>query len=185
MAIQKANQVLPEETAQALLESKSNKQAFRANIQALCQAGWTAVAVSNALGMTRERVRQIMNYDLDVNPSISIPSPPEKIEREKTSRREVLTPDPDVLERLLELKPIAQSVRFAHRQGRQETEEYTRLLADEVNRGVSVYQLAKALGVTNNAIRFRLVRYGYLEPTETVAKNHPHLVRRVKYRASV
>lgn len=183
MAIQKANQVLPAEVAQALQLSRANKHVFRANIRTLGQAGWTGTAVANAVGLSRERIRQIMDTDADSlqEPSIAVPEPPEKPEPGR--KRATVDISPDILERILELKPVAQSIRFTHKNGRPEAEEYTRLIAQEIERGVSVYQMAKSLGLTPNAIRFRLIRYGYMEPSPTMAKNYPHLVKRIKYRA--
>jgi hypothetical protein len=180
MARQKSMLTLPEETARELLASKHDREAFRANVQALRSAGWTLESMAVATGYTRERIRQISNQPSEADSNLSIPSPPEKVEPYK---RPVLKVSPEVLERLLELKPMAQAVRFDQTKGRVESEEYTKLIADEVARGVTIYQVAKALGVTNNAIRFRLVRYGYLEPTPGIKNNFPHLVRKVKYRA--
>jgi hypothetical protein len=54
---------------------------------------------------------------------------------------------------------------------REEAEEYTKLLnyAHTVE-GVTLYRLAKRLGVTHGALRFRLVRYGYKKPVTATSK---------------
>jgi hypothetical protein len=54
-------------------------------------------------------------------------------------------------------------VRYDHKAHRAVGEEYTALLwhAHSVE-GVTLYRLAKRLGITHGAVRFRLVRYGYL-----------------------
>jgi hypothetical protein len=61
--------------------------------------------------------------------------------------------------------PKAQQVRGKSKRYRREAEEFTALLnyAHKIE-GVSLYRLAKTLGVTHAAIRFRLCRYGYLKP---------------------
>jgi len=177
--IKTKNQALPEETVIALKASRSDKQSFRANIQALAQVGWTGACIGESLGLTRERIRQITK-DPEVmgDVTIEVPEAP-RVEHKEYSRRVVTMPDPEVLRGLLALKPIAQRARSSNSLGRAESAEYTRLLASELSRGVSVYQLANALGVTNNAIRFRLMRYGYLEPSVNLATNYPNLVKRV------
>jgi hypothetical protein len=54
---------------------------------------------------------------------------------------------------------------------RKEAEEYTRLLNQaHVEEGVTLYRLAKRLGVTHGALRFRLVRYGYKTPVNATSK---------------
>jgi len=179
MAQQKTNHTLPQETAHGLLISKPKKDVFRANVQALRSAGWTLASISTSTGLTRERIRQIANESSEADVSIDIPEPPQKVE---PIRRAIHRPDPEVMKRLIELKPYAQAVRFNHSKGRVETEEYTKLIADEVARGVTIYQVAKALGVTRNAILFRLIRYGYMEAPEYIER-YPHLALKVKYRA--
>jgi hypothetical protein len=70
-----------------------------------------------------------------------------------------------MFEKRLELKPLAEKVRWDHSEHRASAEEYTALLwyAHDVEK-VTIYRLAKCLGVTHGAIRFRLSRYGYLQP---------------------
>jgi hypothetical protein len=75
--------------------------------------------------------------------------------------REFVEPDPAKLARLLELKPFAQQVRSNGGKYRAEAEEYTALIAEvHLVDGVTLYRLAKRLGVTHGALRFRLARYG-------------------------
>ena len=151
----------------------------------LRDSGWTLGAIAEPLGVTRERVRQIISTvdreDEDTVSSIvksvgiDIPPAPEKIsvirERERQlerERKESVRAEPlrENLDRLRELQPLAQQVRSNSPKYRVEAEEYTRLLAHEhLERGVSLFRLAKELGVTHGALRFRLVRYGYKEAT--------------------
>lgn len=129
-------------------------------IVALRNAGWTLQAISDAIGVTRERVRQIV---AETKPAIifdEIPLPPIVYEKPKPVYVE---PNAETLARLLELQPLAKQVRGTSPAFRDEGEEYSRLLHEaHTVQGVTIYRLAKRLGVTPASIRFRLARYGYL-----------------------
>lgn len=140
-------------------------------IQTLCEQHWTYEAVAAACGLTRERVRQISLGDAVsdvVEMPFDIPTPPIKQERPKPV---YIEPSAETLARLLELQPYAQQVRSNGKKYREEAEEYTKLLnhAHTVE-GVTLYRLAKRLGVTHGALRFRLVRYGYKKPVTATSK---------------
>lgn len=182
MAIQKKLQKLPAKAVQELALSRQDKKAFKANIKALIQEGWTAQAIANVTGFSAERLRQMAREDGNGSPTMDIPEPPQ-VNIDRGPNRSKIKPDPEVLERLLELKPMAQSVRFKHTKGRLETEEYTRLIAQEIERGVYMSRMARALGVTPQGLKLRLIRYGYADPTEKLARNNPALIQPVKYRA--
>lgn len=141
-------------------------------VRALRRAGWTLQSISTAAGITRERVRQIVG-EPDNDPSnltAAVPTPPEKPEHVSTPR-EYVEPDPANLARLLELKPLAQRVRSNSPKYREEAEEYTRIIAElHLEDGVTLYRLAKRLGVTHGALRFRLARYGYKLPASGSSK---------------
>lgn len=166
---------LPYETVDVLLANAYNSDVLRAHIFVLREAGWTLESIASPLGMSRERVRQIANmvYDVDgarresrANGLEEVPLPAPKVSRER--KESVMRPLPtdENLARLLELQPLVQQVRANSPKYRAEAEEYTKLIAHEHNdRGVSLYRLAKELGVTHGALRFRLVRYGYKETT--------------------
>lgn len=142
-----------------------------AYIKVLRMNQWTLQSIATGLGLSRERVRQLESmakpsYILHV---LGLPGefPVPQIPRfviEVPDAPVYVEPKPETLARLLELKPLAQQVRYDHKQFRKEAEEYTALLwhAHSVE-GVPIYRLAKRLGITHGAIRFRLVRYGYLE----------------------
>ena len=176
----KKNQRLPEEIKRVFETLKDNMQRDRL-IKELADNHWTYEAISNASGLTRERVRQITNaseklameYDLELD--IEIPEPPIKAARPKP---EYIEPHPDTLARLLELQPYAQQVRSNGQRYRKEAEEYTALLnhAHTVE-GVTLYRLAKRLGVTHGALRFRLVRYGYKQPVTAKSKVYEPIIR--------
>lgn len=163
--------VLPNSTIDLLLTYAYDPDTLRAHIFVLREAGWTLESIASPLGMSRERVRQIANqvWDFDgarrdskVNGLEFVPAPPERVKRERKESVPRPRPTADNLARLLELQPLVQQVRANSPKYRVEAEEYTKLIAHEHNdRGVSLYRLAKELGVTHGALRFRLVRYGY------------------------
>ena len=165
MKVQVKNQVLPTWVGEAI--SSSPRSGRDSIIAYLSSIGWTYQAISDASGLTRERVRQICNSIKSVAspsmyvPSFSFPRPPVMTPKTK---REYVEPSKETLSKLLALQPIAQKVRGSGKSYRREAEEYTALLnhAHKVE-GVSIYRLAKRLGVTHAAIRFRLCRYGYLK----------------------
>jgi len=175
----KKNQRLPQEIRTAFSSLKGAER--DALIKELVTNHWTYEAVANASGLTRERVRQIANavdrlaeeFNFDLN--IEIPEPPVKAERPKP---QYIEPHPDTLRRLLELQPYAQQVRSNGTKYREEAEEYTALLnhAHTVE-GVTLYRLAKRLGVTHGALRFRLVRYGYKKPVTAKSKVYEPVIR--------
>jgi len=176
----KKNQRLPDEIRGAFSTITDNNKRDLL-IKELVDANWTYEAISHASGLTRERVRQIANaserlakeFDLELN--IEIPTPPVKPEREKPM---YIEPSPETLKRLLELQPYAQQVRANGKQYRKEAEEYTALLNHaHVNEGVTLYRLAKRLGVTHGALRFRLVRYGYKQPITAKSKVYEPILR--------
>ena len=164
----KQNHELPSEVLDRAKSIPSgDKQTRNAYVKALREQGWTFESISVAFGMTRERVRQIatMKSNTDIVKDYPLPSPPLAPEVVKV-KREFIMPSDKVLARLLELQPLAQQVRSHSKKYRSEAEEYSLLLnyAIEVE-GVSTYRLAKLLGITHGAIRFRLARYGYKPDT--------------------
>jgi len=166
MKIMKKGQVLPIWMADELVGSSRSDRDFL--IYQLVNIGWTQTAIGDAISMSRERVRQIHNRvesSVSSRPHLShahLPQPPTwPIKSVKT----FVVPSSDTLDRLLALMPKAQQVRGKSKRYRREAEEFTALLnyAHKIE-GVSLYRLAKTLGVTHAAIRFRLCRYGYLKP---------------------
>ena len=152
------------------LDRKDFAELKKGYATALRKEGWTLQSVADLFGVSREMVRQMVarsdealavsvvgKYDLVV------PSLPEKANTK--SPRVFVEPAPETLARLLELQPKAQAVRSFSKAYRSEAEEYTALLnhAHTVE-GVTLYRLAKRLGITHGAIRFRLARYGYKPP---------------------
>lgn len=176
----KKNQRLPEDIKREFELMSDNIKRDKL-IKNLVDASWTYEAISNASGLTRERIRQIANAveklaaEFNFDLGIDIPEPPTKPEKVGPTYVE---PKPETLKRLLELQPYAQQVRANGKQYRKEAEEYTALLNHaHVNEGVTLYRLAKRLGVTHGALRFRLVRYGYKKPVTATSKVYEPIVR--------
>lgn len=172
----KKNQTLPEDIKRHFGSFSTNAQRDQL-IGELVEAGWTYESVSAAAGLTRERVRQICKVAAPAEAplGIEIPVPPFKPEK---SGPTYIEPNPETLARLLELQPYAQQVRSNGKKYREEAEEYTKLLnhAHTVE-GVTLYRLAKRLGVTHGALRFRLVRYGYKQPVTATSKVYTPIVK--------
>lgn len=166
----KRNAVLPTEVAEHLRDlNRPDRDAYLHLLRAL---GWTLRSLAEAADLTRERVRQLLEQPTDpavVRRVSALPLPflPERPVPARRTRPDV---SPATLARLRELQPAAQAVRSHAKRNRLEAEEYTALLDHAVRvEGVSVYRLAQCLGVTHNAIRFRLMRYGYLALPENGA----------------
>lgn len=152
------------------ISGDSSRSRCAAYIYALSEKKWTLVSMADVLGLSRERVRQLKEAADPtkaralVAAGFPVPDLP-TYEIEVPDHSYVVNPSEDTLRRLLELQPFAQKVRYNHKNNREAAEEYTRLLNHAVtSEGVTVFRLAKLLGVTHGAIRFRLARYGYLTP---------------------
>jgi transcriptional regulator with XRE-family HTH domain len=165
------HQTLPMVPTLALNLTK-DKDLRAAYVKALRLKGWTLEAIADSLGLTRERIRQIQITATPANIVYILSNPGEfpvpeleTKEIEVVADAEYVEPSPETLARLLELKPFAQKVRYDHSTYRKEAEEYSALVwhAHSVE-GVTLYRLAKRLGVTHGALRFRLARYGYIIP---------------------
>ncbi len=132
-------------------------------LRRLRAAGWTISALTDAADTTRSRVRRWLEQPADPAAlqrvaALHAPDAPEPVQRVGRPRQD---PAPGDLTRLRDLQGRAQLVRSHTRRNRLEAEEYTALLARLVDSGVTVYRLSRELGVTHNAIRSRLIRYGY------------------------
>ena len=122
--------------------------------------GWTLQSIAECCGLTRERVRQLCaeeSADSDFVGSFILPDLPTKTLTKKIPKRI----DPEVADKLRELKFFASQVRSNSPQYREEAEEFTALINQQMLDGISVVTLGKVLGVTHAAITSRLVRYGY------------------------
>lgn len=169
---------LPQECADNIVFlDGTNRDLLRDYIVALRLRGWTLESIAVPLGKTRERVRQLEmeaigrdSVTIALNAGLDLPYPPLKPVVVREPRVE---PNRDAIERMKELQPLVQLVRSSSPRYREEAEEYTRLLDQEHGRGVSLYRLAKELGVTHGALRFRLIRYGYKTSTSNAKVYKP------------
>lgn len=142
---------------------------------ALNARGWTHSVISRELGVTREAVRQqVLKTNLAdairfvVDRDLPVPNPPA---HDKPAPVVFVEPSAETLARLIELMPIAAKVRSNSPNFRKEAEEFTWLVNyAHVIEGVSLYRLAKRLGCTHGALRFRLARYGYKPATTGTSK---------------
>ena len=164
---QKINHILPQEVVDTFKTLTGDVSKRNAYIKALRNQEWSLQSLADVQGVTRERIRQICNGDYEsVTKEVSVagfplPTPPLKPVREKKVYPE---PRPEVLERLKELQPLAQQVRSHSPRYRKEAEEYSLLIFKTYKEdGVSLFRLAKYLGVTHGSLRFRMARYGYIE----------------------
>jgi len=167
----KTNHVLPNSVVVNFEAIGTDTKTRDLYIWELRAAQWTHQSIAVAARVTRERVRQIVESTpiSAANPTgYEVPEPPRKPEKAPVTYVE---PSPETLARLLELKPLAEQVRSNSPRYRAEAEEYTRLIFKaHTEEGVTLYRLAKRLGVTHGALRFRLVRYGYKNPVSGNSK---------------
>lgn len=155
---QKKSQLqLPTETAKLLKTlSMTDRKAY---VKRLCLAGWTYQSVADVFKVSRQAIEQYLKKSepseyADSLPIPEVPSDPIY----KVQRQEV---NDDVLAQLKELHAKAKLVRGKGKKYRYEAELFTKLAWEQTQQGVSVYSLAKSLGVTHGALLFRFVRYGY------------------------
>lgn len=167
--------VLPDNVRRILtsLDGKTDALVRNSYIAALRYAGWTLQSIGDATGVSRERIRQIESTtSMELVEQIKMfpnefPIPALPTETVIEYKYEAYEPNPETLARLLELQPLAQQVRSHSPRYRAEAEEYAALLWKAHNEeSVTLYHLAKLLGVTHGALRFRLVRYGYMKPAK-------------------
>ena len=169
--LRKTQLTLPQDVVAAFEKLGDDLETRNMYAASLRRAGWTLASISKATGITRERVRQIagaLESAATLPPHLPTPTPPAKPVKVRKQYRE---PDPAKLARLLELQPLAQQNRHNSEEYRQAAEDYTALVWEVHNAdGVTLYRLAKRLGVTHGALRFRLARYGYKLPESGVSK---------------
>jgi hypothetical protein len=163
---QKSQMSLPKEVCDHLqrLELKERK----AYAILLRNAGWTLQSIATPLELSRESIRlytlsTVSDATLEAIKELPVPQVP--IINIYADRVKYIEPSADVIAQLLTLKKTASLVRAKSKKHREDAEQYTKLLYETLQSGVSIYRLSKLLGVTHGAIRFRLVRYGYSTTT--------------------
>jgi hypothetical protein len=162
-------------------------------ISVLRQKGWTLQSIADAyekatkITMTRERVRQIClkefsDSDFRIFKSLSAPIP--ELPMHPLKEPKVYNKlSPETVKQLLKLQKSAQLVRSSSQKYRKEAEEYTSLIWENHTKGgVSLFSMAKQLGVTHGAIRFRLIRYGYKKSNKSDNKVYQPIIRKNRYK---
>jgi hypothetical protein len=166
------NQELPLEVIEKLqsIDKRTpvGKETRKAYMKKLHSLNWTLTAIARGAGLSRERVRQLIEENKSYDFSLVEDFPAPRVDVWVASaKKEIVLPDEEILKRLLELKAYAARVRSHSPRYREEAEEYTKLINECVENGVTLYRLSKLLDVTHGALLFRLVRYGYKETTGT------------------
>lgn len=142
--------------------------------------GWPAATLARALGVSRQAVgHHVANaavlrvLPVEVPPVPPRPLPPPRIVPER------IRIDPVVAGRLRELAVTARTVNGAMpagHQARRDSVLLSMLMAQERQRGVSVAELAKTVGMSSVGVRKRLARHGYtdLSPSEAHIRYKGH-----------
>jgi hypothetical protein len=145
---------------------RERDQGLNNYLLALHEAGWTYAALGEALCMTREAVRQRCAFATGPDASRGVPAPPAppvKISPVKPQRPVI---PPAELARMRQLMAESRTVNggtSAADPRRQAALRLAELMAEHYLRGVSMYRIAKQLGVTQPAVYSRLVRHGYID----------------------
>ena len=176
--IKKSDLTLPKKVGETLRSLPLAERKAYSNL--LRNAGWTLQSIATEVGVTRENIRLYERSTpsaetLEKVKDLLIPEVP-KVEI-YADRVVKVIPKPEVIAQLKELQAKASLVRGKGKAHREEAEQYTKLLYETMESGVSGYRLAKELNVTHSAILFRLVRYGYAT-TEGKSKTYRQLTHR-------
>lgn len=129
--------------------------------------GWTTSALAEALGISHQAVSKRANQGRVRKDIPDVPLPPRRRTPMPAPPKRQLLIKPEIAERLREMQKIAETVNGATPDDdprRAVSVEFTAALASLVEQGVTVYQIAKVLGINHNAVRSRLARHGYRKP---------------------
>ncbi len=140
---------------------------------AAMREGWTTVRLSDALGISRQAVSQRAQHAWqDAVDQVSVPRAPLEPPRyprppaPPTPNQLHLTPD--VVQQLRVLFQVARTVNGVTPAGdprRAISAEYSALLAALMDKGVTGYAIAKALGIEQSGVYARLRRHGHRTTT--------------------
>ena len=154
---------LPNEVAELLKKLPIVER--KAYAKALCDNGWTYQSIADVLGVSRQAIEQYVRSKSVVNgegvkevkdlPIPELPTTP-------IYQSKIVEADPEVVAQLKELHSKAKLVRGKGKAYRKEAELFTKLAWEQHQSGITIYSLAKSLGLTNGALTFRFVRYGYM-----------------------
>ena len=139
----------------------------KAYAKLLVNAGWTYSAVAKPLGISRQAVEYYVKekhsrscYKPEMLEQVkNLPIPP--LPTKPITKVKFAQVDEDTERKLKELHDIAKQIRGNTSKYREEAEELAKLVWEQMEQGISMYSIAKTLGITTSALAFRLVRYGY------------------------
>ncbi|MEU0818949.1 hypothetical protein [Streptomyces mirabilis] len=161
------NPVVPDDFQVVLQQMRSNRDPRLAAVFHVAKLnGWTLRSLGDAVGVSRERVRQMIAR-LDFDASVPLPEVPSAPRREPPATKPpkpVVRVEPGVAEKLREMQRIAAKVNGAtpaDDPARQVSEEFTAALDAAIRQGVTIAELARTLDVAYHTITHRLARHGY------------------------
>jgi biotin operon repressor len=159
-------QVLPADFAEALRRMRGERDPrLSPTLSAAYNEGWTATALGDALGVSREAVLQRILKSKGRSRMVNIPPPPRRPDPEpRPGRPEVPGEIADQLRALSAAARTVNGATAADDPRRQSSVELSALLAQLNDDGFSLGQLGEVLGVTPSAVLFRLSRHGYRNP---------------------
>lgn len=169
----KSGHFLPKEVWEALNNLPLDER--KAYAKLLTEKGWTGVSIAQALGITRQAVDlYVVKYPNQRHKTYTqeaLDKVKAKVEAKELPMPELPTRPiyktslvempKEVIEQLKELHEKAKQVRSSSPKYRAEAELFTKIAWEQYQNGVSIYSIAKSLGLTTGALQFRFVRYGY------------------------
>lgn len=181
-------QQLPREIAQVIVDLRGSEKersfgALQTNayLAALKQKGWTLRALANATDVTVEAVRSRIlraRPDIDIShlPEPPTPAPRHKIKSRKKPAYVVGSAAAEEMRNLQEHAKNARGTTPDDHPDRTAAAMLAAVMQQERDNGATYVQIAEAAGVSWNAVKFRLGRYGYTElppsMTETKVMDH-------------
>ncbi len=162
---------LPEDFVATLRQTYADRDNLKLNalLFAAMQAGWTTTRLSDALGISRQAVSQRAQQAWpDTVNQVTVPTRPVELPRcprppaPPTPNEVHLTPDVvHQLRALFETARTVNGVTPASDPRRVVSAQYSATLAELVEKGVTGYAIAKALGIEQSGVNARLRRHGY------------------------
>lgn len=168
-----AKRELPQETVDLLSRLYPDETVFNAYVSRLRSAGWSFRAIGDGFGVTNDTAKiRCLSGTSDANKGVAsefdVPEPPlSKVQasraRAESRRENKYVIPPETVERLLELKALAfKRGRHTGDDINRASSQFSVLLWQELQNGAAYSDLASATGMTHQAIRFRLGRYGFI-----------------------
>lgn len=176
MRIKKTRQVVPGDFASTLRRMRETSDPRLSAVLRLAHHnGWTYRALGSALGMSFQAVHQRVENGSGNAAGVDIPLPPRTPTPPPKAPRPRLRLKPALVQELREMNAVAATVNGgtpADHPSRRVSEHLSAQLAAYVAQGVTVSYLARVLGVTDNAVSFRLARHGFRQAPPSVARTH-------------